>query len=158
MRYRFDEFTLDPDSFAITRAGELIYTEPQVIELLALLVANSHRMVSKEEINQVVWRGRVVSESALSSRIKMARSILGDDGKTQRYIRTIHKKGFRFIGNLVLEAEPETQANVAASAIADGHHLRYPCVLVLPFANLSDEIQDGDKQIWLPWFHIAPQK
>jgi DNA-binding winged helix-turn-helix (wHTH) protein len=73
--------------------------EPQVIELLILLIENRERMISKQEINEIVWRGRIVSEAALSSRIKSARQVLGDNGRLQQFIRTIHKKGH---GNIVL--------------------------------------------------------
>ena len=100
MRYQFDEFTLDTERFELTRAGAALHAEPQVIELLALLVEQRERMVTKEEINDKVWRGRVVSDAALSSRIKMLRQLLDDDGQAQRYIRTIHKRGFRFVGQL----------------------------------------------------------
>jgi len=94
MRYRFDEFVLDTDCFELTKNGVTIPAEPQVIELLALLVNNGDRMITKEEINQKIWRGRIASEAALSSRIKSAMQVLGDSGQAQKYIRTIHKKGF----------------------------------------------------------------
>ena len=77
--------------------GELCSVEPQVFELLALLVDNRERLVSKDEIIEKVWDGRVVSEAAVASRIKSAATrSLGDDGKTQRFIKTIHRQGFRF--------------------------------------------------------------
>ncbi len=97
MRYQFDQFILDTDCFEIHRNGQSLHSEPQVIELLALLVQNANRLVSRDEINEKVWRGRIVSEAALSSRIKTARQILGDNGRDQRFIRTVHKKGFRFV-------------------------------------------------------------
>ncbi|KPJ96135.1 MAG: hypothetical protein AMJ53_01385, partial [Gammaproteobacteria bacterium SG8_11] len=96
MRYRFNDYILDTESLELSKNGMLLHSEPQVIELLALLVENSNRLVSKDEINQSIWRGRIVSESALSSRIKSLRHLLGDTGKKQQYVRTVHKRGFRF--------------------------------------------------------------
>jgi adenylate cyclase len=150
MRYRFDDFTLDTQRFELARAGTVLHAEPQVIELLALLVRHSDRMVSKDEINEKVWRGRVVSDAALSSRIKMARQLLDDDGSTQRYIRTIHKRGFRFVGELVrtddtaapAPAQPAAMADpVLAGSIAAGGvgHADRPSVAVLPLVNLSQD-------------------
>jgi adenylate cyclase len=133
----------------------VIRAEPQVIELLALLVENSQRMVSKDEINDKVWRGRVVSEAALSSRIKLARQLLDDNGSLQRYIRTIHKRGFRFVGEAkVVDAEPPAPQAPAApqSDRADHGTASAPvgnvvtarsAVVVLPMVNLSqDPAQD----------------
>ena len=100
MRYRFNDYLLDTESLELSKNGVLLHSEPQVIELLALLVENSNRLVSKEEINKSVWRGRIVSESALSSRIKSLRHLLGDTGKKQLYVRTVHKRGFRFVADV----------------------------------------------------------
>lgn len=136
MRYQFDDFSLDSECFEISKGGEPLSCEPQVIELLILLVSNHDRTVSKEEINQVIWKGRVVSEAALSSRIKMLRQLLGDDGRNQRIIRTVHKRGFRFVASLSSDSDPEP------SLIQDSveNNLRNkPSVVVLPFANLSSE-------------------
>ncbi len=150
MRYRFDDFTLDTQRFELARAGAAIHAEPQVIELLALLVENSHRMVSKDEINEKVWRGRVVSEAALSSRIKMARQLLDDDGSTQRYIRTIHKRGFRFVGEpeiaddtpVPMPAPAAAESMLAGDGAVAGSGAGMsdrPSVAVLPLVNLSQD-------------------
>ena len=77
MRYQFEEFELDTDRFELTKEGSTLKVEPQVMELLQLLIDNRDRMVSKDEINAVVWHGRIVSEAALSSRIKTVRHLLG---------------------------------------------------------------------------------
>ena len=79
------------------RAARLRALEPQVFALLALLVENRDRLVSRDEIFEKVWDGRVVSDAALASRVKSARQALGDDGKSQRFIRTLHGQGFRFV-------------------------------------------------------------
>ncbi|HUG21417.1 winged helix-turn-helix domain-containing tetratricopeptide repeat protein, partial [Piscinibacter sp.] len=126
-----------------------------VVELLALLVAHCDRMVSKDEINDAVWQGRIVSEAALSSRIKLARQILGDDGQSQRLIRTIHKKGFRFVGevrridddpprrragDLGVHVRSEAGNEMPAQAATPVPPPRNrPAVAVLPWANLSGE-------------------
>lgn len=137
MHYRFDDYTLDTDRFELCRNGQPLRSEPQVIELLVLLVEHRDRMVTKQEINEVVWRGRIVSDAALSSRIKMARQLLGDDGHRQTYIRTIHRKGFRFVGD-VTTGDPAQHPQVSTPAAAPGP-LHRPAVVVLPLTNLSRE-------------------
>jgi TolB-like protein len=102
MIYAFDEFELDASKVELRRDGAPVAIEPQVFALLLLLVENQDRMVSKDEIIEKIWDGRIVSESALTSRIKSARKALGDDGKTQSFIRTVHSQGFRFVA----EAKP----------------------------------------------------
>lgn len=81
MRHRFSGFVLDTDRFELLLDGQALKLEPQVIELLTLLVENRHRLVSKQEILQTIWSGKVVSEAALSSRVKTLRQVLGDSGK-----------------------------------------------------------------------------
>ncbi len=149
MRYLFDEFSLDTDRFELCRDGEPVHVEPQVVELLLFLVENAGRMVSKDEIIDVVWHGRVVSEAAVSSRIKTARQALGDDGQAQRYIRTIHKKGFRFVGEVRREEDGEVADDLSSVAApppdappAAAEHpagAGRPAVAVLPFSNLSSD-------------------
>lgn len=97
IQYTFNQFTLDTACFELRKDGERLHCEPQVIELLALLIENRDRVVDKEEINARVWHGRIVSDASLSSRIKSLRQLLGDDARNQTYIRTVHKKGFQFI-------------------------------------------------------------
>lgn len=150
MRFDFDEFSLDTDRFELSRAGGPLHLEPQVVELLALLIENSERLVSRDEIIARIWRGRVVSEAALSSRIKSARQALGDDGQSQRYIRTVHGKGFRFLapvqrndrapraGDAAQLPHGEAGAGRAVPSPAAAHAAR-PAVVVLPFANLSPD-------------------
>lgn len=117
-----------------------------------MLVANRERVVTKEEINKKVWRGRVASKAALSSRIKTARQALGDNGRDQQVIRTIHKKGFRFVAcvdseSLVEEAldavgSPKLEV-MQPSQLQLDIKTRYnkPAIAVLPFANLSREAE-----------------
>jgi TolB-like protein len=108
--------------------------EPQVFALLRLLVENRERVVTKEEIIARVWDGRIVSDSAVSSRIKSARHALSDDGDAQRYIRTIHGVGFRFVGEIAAAPEPAVSVHeaekIAEDISVDGQR---PSIAVLPF-------------------------
>lgn len=141
MHYRFEPFSLDTDRFELCRDGVPQAVEPQVIELLVLLITERERMVSKEEIFEKIWAGRVVSEAALSSRIKSARQALGDDGRKQQYIRTIHKKGFRFLAavEVVAEASRQALATDPAPATPPPGSQQRPTIAVLPLNNLSGE-------------------
>ncbi|MBT8082835.1 MAG: winged helix-turn-helix domain-containing protein [Gammaproteobacteria bacterium] len=100
MIYRFDRFELDMARFELRDDGAALALEPQVFALLAFLVERRDRLVPKDEIFEKLWDGRVVTDSALTSRIKSARQALGDSGKAQRFIKTIHGKGFRFVGDV----------------------------------------------------------
>jgi DNA-binding winged helix-turn-helix (wHTH) protein len=97
---------LDLRKFELRKDELLVPAEPQVLSLLFLLVENRDRLVSKDELVAAIWDGRAVSDSAISSRIKTARKLLGDDGEAQRLIRTVHGKGFRFVGQVSTEEAP----------------------------------------------------
>ena len=142
MIYRFDRFDLDTAKVELRADGAVIALEPQVFALLALLVANSERLVSREEIIDTVWDGRIVSDAAVASRIKSARQSLGDDGASQRFIRTLHRQGLRFVApvRLVAEAEAAAPASAAPEAPVDGAPgplttaaAERPSIAVLPF-------------------------
>lgn len=146
MLYRFDDFELDTDRFELRRAGAVQPVEPQVFALIELLVSSHERMVSKDEINLRIWGGRVVSEAVVSSRIRSARRAIGDDGKTQRLIRTVHNRGFRFVGepvaeNIIAAARPAVAAQPGEPAIAAHPGLpagsARPSIAVLPFQMLG---------------------
>jgi len=98
MIYAFGPCELDVAAYELRVDGKPRDIEPQVFTLLSFLVANRDRLVSKDELIEKVWDGRVVSDAALSSRIKSARQALGDDGESQRYIKTTYGRGYRFIG------------------------------------------------------------
>jgi TolB-like protein len=145
MIYQFDPFELDMARFELRRNGESCSLEPQVFALLAYLIEHRERVVSKAEIFEKIWDGRVVTDSALASRVKSARKALGDDGKAQRFIKTIHGKGFRFVvdiraasdaGVVLAGDDPESSQSVGVSAEARPS-LR-PSIAVLPFQLLSD--------------------
>jgi len=144
MIYSFEGFKLDVERQELQKGGVIIAIEPQVFALLELLISNHERVVSKEEINEVIWNNRIVSEAALSSRIKLARKAINDDGKAQRLIGTVHKRGFRF------RCTPETQSSVTTTSrnspplIEDATFplkRDRPTVAVLPFELISNSTQ-----------------
>lgn len=124
----------------LRRAGSRIHVEPQVFDLLVHLVRNRDRVVSKDELLDTIWNGRIVSEAALSSRINAARKAIGDDGERQALIKTIHKRGFRFVGEVAeLPEDEQPAAPAAAVETPPAGPAAHPSVVVLPFANLSAE-------------------
>jgi DNA-binding winged helix-turn-helix (wHTH) protein/tetratricopeptide (TPR) repeat protein len=136
MIYVFDGFELDADKVELRCGHVTVPLEPQVFAVLLLLVENRERMVSKDEIIEKVWDGRIVSESAVTSRIKTARHALGDNGKSQKFIRTIHGSGFRFVAEVTTK-KTET-AGLAASAASQeppepSAAAAKPSIMVLPF-------------------------
>jgi len=131
---RFGDCAIDTDRGELHRGGALVAVEPQVFQLLVYLIAHSHRIVTKDELNEAIWNGRIVSDSALSSRIKSARQAIGDDGRSQTMIRTVHGKGFRFVG-ADDEAEPRPPSAGAAG--------ERPVVAVTTFENLSGDVGEG---------------
>src|SRR5215471_8531459 len=142
MIYKFAHFELDLAVAELRAAGQVVSLEPQVFALLALLVGNGERMVSRDEIIEKIWDGRVVSEAAVASRVKSARKALGDDGKSQRFIRTLHSLGYRFVAETrVVRAV----AGHSATSSSDGEQasglggvqrperMARPSLAVLPF-------------------------
>lgn len=97
----FGGFTLDPLRFRLCRSGAPVHLEPQVFDVLRYLVEHRDRVVPKEELLDEVWGSRFVSESTLTTRIKTARRALGDDGDSQTWIRTIRRRGYQFIGDVL---------------------------------------------------------
>src|SRR5665213_3994672 len=117
MIHAFDGYRLDTDTRELRFGDRLVPVEPQVFALLCLLIENRERVVSKDEIIERIWNGRVVSESAVASRVKSARQAIGDSGKTQCLIRTTHKLGFRFVAEV--ESTPAPRDSIAARADAE---------------------------------------
>src|SRR5262245_58908869 len=133
---RFADCELDIAGYEVRRGGERRAVEPQVFELLAYLVRNAGRLVTNDELIAEVWGGRIVSDSALSGQIKAARHAIGDDGEQQRLIRTVHGRGFRFIGELKHAEQPQGEEGVEERTLALPDK---PSIAVLPFANLSGD-------------------
>jgi TolB-like protein len=146
MEYVFGAHRLDVDRRELRRGSELIAVEPQVFDLLVYLVKNRDRVVSKDDLLQTVWGGRIVSESALSSRMNSARNALGDNGKTQRLILTLPRKGFRFVGVVkekwsATDAEPAPGERWRRRPLSSSREAGPPrlSIVVLPFVNLSSD-------------------
>jgi pimeloyl-ACP methyl ester carboxylesterase/DNA-binding winged helix-turn-helix (wHTH) protein len=122
MIYVFADFTLDTRRCELRRAGEPRHLEPQVYAVLCHLLAHRDRVVTKGELLDHVWGHRFVTPATLSSRIKALRQALGDDGSAQRVIRTIHGRGFRFVGEVQPspdEAPPNGTGGVPAGGATD---------------------------------------
>ena len=136
-RLRFGNFTVDPLRRELRRGDDLIPLEPLTFDLLLLLVGNSHRVLSRDEIFASLWSDRIVSDTALSSQVKALRHALGDSGDMQHTIGTVHGRGFRFLRD-VAQVKSVAAASAEASAPA-GTALNRPLVAVLPFENLSTE-------------------
>ncbi|WP_144185506.1 winged helix-turn-helix domain-containing protein [Elioraea rosea] len=109
MRYRVGPYAIDTAAYELRRDGILVPIEPQVFELLALLIAARARVVDKDEIIRTVWQGRPVSDATLSSRIKAARRVLGDSGRDQGMIRTVYRRGFRFVASVSEHPDPRAK-------------------------------------------------
>ena len=148
MQFHFSNHVLDVDLRELTRGGESVAVEPQVFDLLVHLIENRDHVVTKDDLIETVWDGRIVSESTLTSRINAARRAVGDSGKDQIMIRTLARKGFRFVGDVQPKAANGGEARAAAPQPLDptGEPLHPPfpaldrtAIAVLPFANLSGE-------------------
>lgn len=148
MIYTFGPFELDLAKAELRKGGRPNSLEPQVFALIAFLVEHRERLVSKHELFEKVWDGRVVTDSALSSRVKSARKALGDDGKSQQFIRTIHGQGFRFVAAVRVEREADTilpalstapnEKTPAEAQTGAGEADTKPSIAVLPFRFIGD--------------------
>jgi adenylate cyclase len=128
--FRFGDFQLDLDRYELSRDGDVVKTEPRVLEVLHYLIERRERVVPKEELLDAIWSDVHVSESALTTTIRDARRALGDSPGEPRWIKTVYGRGFRFVGDLLLD-EPERPA--PAPPPPDGRK----SIAVLPFADLS---------------------
>jgi TolB-like protein len=142
LRFLFEDYALDTDLRELQRGAAVVSVTPQVFDLLDYLIRNRGRVVSKDDLIDAIWNGRIVSDAALTTRLNAARSAIGDSGQEQRLVKTLPRKGFRFVGP-VLEAPRPAAAPVAddqmkhqkpALALPDK-----PSIAVLPFQNLSDD-------------------
>lgn len=148
MRYRIGSVTLTPEKRQLLSDGVPVAVEPLVLDLILFLVRHHTRVVTRDELVSDLWQGRAIAESSLSSCVKAARRALGDDGRGQRLIRTYHRRGYRFVGDVTEEREssgrapPTTPGSAATGAAAQedpsfGVDLslpRRPSIAVLPFS------------------------
>jgi TolB-like protein len=144
VRFLFGDYALDVQRRELRCGAVPIQVAPQVLDLLEFLIRRRDRVVSKDDLIEGVWGGRIVSESTLNSQINAARKAIGDDGEQQRLIRTMPRKGLRFVGEVVEAAA--TDAQVPASQATPGIGTPAcpalpdkPSIAVLPFLNLSDD-------------------
>jgi TolB-like protein/Tfp pilus assembly protein PilF len=145
MRFLFSNHVLDIDRRELSCGGQRIALEPQVFDLLLYLVQNSDRVVSKDELFDHVWDGRIVSESTLTSRINAVRKAVNDNGRDQQLVRTVARKGFRFVGEVHAQSAEAKLAPSPTAHDVDHPRLALPvldrtAIAVLPFVNMSGEI------------------
>ncbi len=147
MQFHFDGHSLDTDRRELCRGAEPVAVEPQVFDLLVFLVENRERVVSRDDLITSVWGGRIVSDSTLASRINAARKAIGDSGEDQKLIRTISRKGLRFVGSVVARqsrsepACPGATGGISAIAQAILPLPDKPAIAVLPFTNMTNDPQ-----------------
>ncbi|MGZ3296442.1 MAG: alpha/beta fold hydrolase [Xanthobacteraceae bacterium] len=173
MQFLFDDHVLDVERRELRRASRLIAMEPQVFDLLVHLVRNRERVVSKDDLIEAVWHGRVVSESTLTSRINAVRKAVGDSGDAQRLIRTVQRKGIRFVGAVseaIAPDEPAVATKAEPSRVpalrheihfctaSDGVRIAYAEVgagpPLLKAANWLNHLEyDWESPIWSPLLH-----
>src|SRR6516164_7817834 len=141
----FGDYEIDVERREIRRAKTLVHVEPQVFDLLVYLVENRDRVVSKDDLIASVWGGRIVSDSTLTSRINAARNAVGDSGRDKKLIRTIARKGLRFVGTI--REQPEGVEPTRASSPQEGEARESPslplpdrpAIAVLPFTNMTGD-------------------
>jgi len=136
LRYHFEDCTLDTDRRELRRLGGPVSVEPQVFDLLEFLLQNRDRVVSRDTLIEAIWAGRIVSESALTTRINAVRSVIGDTGEEQRLIKTFPRKGIRFVGAVREEAAKPVAATPRMEPIALPEK---PSIAVLRFTNMSGD-------------------
>ena len=147
MQFFFGNHTLDTDTRELRRGSELVDIEPQVFDLLVYLMPNRDRVVSKDDLIGSVWGGRIVSDSTLTSRVNAARKAIGDSGQQQKLIRTIARKGLRFVG--AVRKQPSSDEAADAMGPRPDEHREgprpafppsdRPAIAVLPFVNMSGD-------------------
>ncbi len=141
MTFAFGDHALDIERRELRRGGAPVAIEPQVFDLLVHLIRNRGRVVSKDDLIESIWGGRIVSESAVTTRLNAARKAIGDSGTTQKLIRTVPRRGVRFIGVVIETAAPAAVAEPTVPPLA-ARPLALPdkpSIAVLPFVNLSSD-------------------
>lgn len=154
MGHRFGDFEVDTDRYELRRDGNVQPVEPLVFDLIAYLVRNANRVVSRDDVIAAVWQGRIVSDATISSCIKSARKALGDSGDSQSYIRTVRGRGFEFRGQVSVaednapSALPVQAPKAPARPTMDGGREAIadddakPILVVLPLANLDADVNE----------------
>ena len=130
MVFEFEDTSLDDERQEILRAGRRLAVQPQVFDMLLYFAKNPDRVVSKDELLDAIWDGRAISDSALNARINAARKAIGDTGQEQRLIKTVPRKGYRFVAEI---SAPEPTQKLVTTGDASG----IPSLTVLPFADIG---------------------
>ena len=143
--YTFDRFSLDGDRRELRCGRDLVAIEPQVFDVLQHLIAHRDRVVSNDDLIEAIWQGRIVSEATVSTRMNAVRRAIGDSGEQQRFIRTIARKGYRFVGDVVEQDAGAVTGSVASAVDRSDSASRplglpdKPSIAVLPFTNISGD-------------------
>jgi TolB-like protein/tetratricopeptide (TPR) repeat protein len=139
LRYLFEDYTFDTERRELHRATDAVAITPQVFDLLDYLIRNRERVVSKDDLISAVWNGRIVSDAALTTRLNAARNAIGDSGEEQRLLKTLPRKGFRFVGHVREERASPAAArdNPTEPPTLFPALPARPSIAVLPFVNLS---------------------
>jgi adenylate cyclase len=140
LRYLFEDYAFDPDRRELYRGTEVVPIAPQAFDLLDYLIRNRERVVSKDDLINAVWNGRSVSDAALTTRLNVARSAINDSGEEQRLIKTLPRKGFRFVGQ-VQEAREVVDPNPGDAPESSLAVPDRPSIAVLPFENISGDLE-----------------
>ncbi len=145
MQFLFSNHVLDTDRRELSCDGRPVPVEPQVFDLLVYLLDNRDRLVSKNDLFDTIWRGRIVSDSTLTSRINAARKAIGDSGSDQSLIRTIPRKGLRFVGPVTTQLsgasmeQPPAAPEQVRTPLSGLPLPDRPAIAVLPFTNMSGD-------------------
>jgi DNA-binding winged helix-turn-helix (wHTH) protein/pimeloyl-ACP methyl ester carboxylesterase len=113
LQYEFNSYVIDTDRVELRYESKLVDIEPQVFDVLVYLILNQDRVISGDELFDSVWQGRVVSLSTLTTRINAARRAIGDNGTDQKLIKTVNRKGYRFIGELKRDSTTHKVESIA---------------------------------------------
>jgi DNA-binding winged helix-turn-helix (wHTH) protein/pimeloyl-ACP methyl ester carboxylesterase len=170
MIYAFDGYELDTERYELREGGAPIQLERQVFDLLAYLIQNSDRLVSKDELLDKIWGDRFVGEAALNTRVMAARKAIGDSGREQRLIKTVHRRGYRFVGEVRTPATRTDGAEEPAPAGKPGAEKESPLPAGAPsiqYVRTGDGVNiaywswgEGRPLIVLPdwiWSHIRSE-
>ena len=139
MRYLFEDYVLDTERRELHRGANLVALTPQLFDLLAYIIRNRDAVVSRDDLIETIWGGRAVSESALTTRINAARSAIGDSGESQRLIKTLPRKGVRFVGNVREEPHDRAAGQATPPQKPNLSLPDKPSIAVLPFADLGGD-------------------
>lgn len=165
MRYQFADCILDTEKYALTRHDEPVAVEPQVFDLLELLATHAGKLVTKDQLIDVVWQGRIVSEATVSARINAARVAVGDNGKDQAIIKTVPRRGFELVAPVSIQGDAlttparsgaENRQTIRYALSADGTQIAYATCgegphLVRAGHFLTHLERDWDNPIWRPY-------